>query len=112
MERRSFMQAILGALGMLAAAPVMPRPVKLYEAWMPSAGGADYVAFVHPSTEAQFRCITARGRWQDAHRAWRNDGRPPLTLAQIDEKYGWKPKFTGEFGRVESVRFISMERVA
>jgi len=65
------------------------------------------MALLRDMAQCGFLSISPRGMWRDAQRAWRRDGKPAMTSAEIWEKYRYRfsPPI-GEIGRIEGFRFI------
>lgn len=74
-----------------------------------------YVCVMHPSCANDLRNMLAREQWAFAYRAWRMDGKPPMSCAGILDRYKPTSKtvdWNGEIGSFESFRFIESGTLA
>ena len=109
MNRREFLQAGLAAVVLPAGLANVNQVTleQLRRIALKLQANRSYVSVLHPGQFAGFVRFSPRGRWQDAYRWWRMDGKPLMLAQRIFEEYSWKPsKFMGEIGCVESVRWV------
>lgn len=124
MDRRDFLK-VAAAVPAAAALPavVEARPVldlaaakaAMQKVWSYPSG--DWYVLIHPQQERDLRDLQARERWKVAHKAWRKDGKPPMTCQAVLDKYtpvtewAW-PARQDEIGSYENIRFIESPSVA